>query len=160
MNKLILLLLSISSGAVFAVSPTLLAKQNAAMTYGVNSNARVVGSTIYVPTTTRFDNKTPSVSSAYQNTVSDMLSQGKSMSVAQSMAKNGPSYTSLNAANLNSTNSVNSANTNTTTSSKYVASSPSTSIASTANSGLICGYSGATPVCAKSLSQRPANFRK
>lgn len=87
-----------------AVSPQMLAKQTAAMTY--NSNARVVGTQIYVPTTTRFDNKAPSYSAAYQNTVSDSLSRGNSMAVSQSLAKNGPSYTSLNKASLNSSASI------------------------------------------------------
>lgn len=91
--------------AFAAISPQMLAKQTAAMTY--NSNARVVGTTIYVPTTTRFDNKSPSYSAAYQNTVSDSLSRGNSMAVSQSQAKNGSSYTSLNKASLNnSTSSV------------------------------------------------------
>ncbi len=82
------------SVATAAVSPQMLAKQTAAMTH--NSNARVVGTQIYVPTTTRFDNKAPTYSTAYQKTVSDSLSRGNSMAVSQSLAKNGSSYTSLN----------------------------------------------------------------
>jgi len=82
-----------------AISPQMLAKQTAAMTH--NSNARVVGTKIYVPTTTKWDNKAPTYSAAYQNTVSDALSRGNSMAVSQSLAKNGPSYTSLNKASLN-----------------------------------------------------------
>ncbi len=88
------------SVASAAISPQMLAKQTAAMTH--NQNARVVGTTIYVPTTTRFDNKAPTYSAAYQKTVSDSLSRGNSMAVSQSLAKNGPSYTSLNKASLNS----------------------------------------------------------
>jgi len=83
-----------------AISPQMLAKQTAAMTQ--NSNARVVGTTIYVPTTTRFDNKAPSYSAAYQKTVNDSLARGNSMAVSQSLAQNGPSYTSLNKGSLNS----------------------------------------------------------
>ena len=80
MKKIIAVVaLSAATTAAFAISPSLLAQQQAAMTYGVNSNVRVVGNTIYVPTTTRFDNKAPTYSPAYQNTVSNALSQGYSM---------------------------------------------------------------------------------
>ena len=88
--------LALISTADAAVSPALYAKQQAAMTYGVNSIARVVNNKVYVPTTTRFDNRAPTYSSSYQNTVYDAQSRGYSMNAAQSLAKNGPSYTSLN----------------------------------------------------------------
>lgn len=156
MKKIIAVLaLSAATTGVLAISPSMLAKQQAAMTYGTNSNVRVVGNTIYVPTTTRFDNKAPTYSPAYQNTVSNALSQGYSMNAAQSLAKNGPSYTSLNYANKGNASISAPA-----TTSKYVAPAASKPVVNAASAAKICGYSGANYACYSSASQLPKNFRR
>ena len=156
MKKIIAMVaLAASTTGAFAISSSMLAQQQFAMSYGANSNARLVGNTVYVPTTTRFDNKAPTYSPAYQTTVSNALSNGYSMNAAQSLAKNGPSYTSLNYANKGNT-----VITQPATTSKYVAPVVAAKPAVAASAGKICGYSGANYGCYSSANQLPANFRR